>query len=81
MGFGSAVSAANSLNRTRQEPAHFPRSRALRVLFGPTFRPPLGVLWQLRRRVDDTVEEYAAEARRHPLFELRAADDLNTKGR
>ena len=49
----------------------FPRSRVLRALLGPTFRPPIGVLWQLGRRVDDTVEEYTAEARRHPLFELR----------
>jgi deazaflavin-dependent oxidoreductase (nitroreductase family) len=51
------------------EPFH--RSRMLRGLFGPTFRPPIGVLWKLRMRVDDTPEEYTAEARRHPLFELR----------
>jgi deazaflavin-dependent oxidoreductase (nitroreductase family) len=57
----------------------FPRSRALRVLLGPTFRPPVGVFWQLRKRVDDTVEEYAAEARRHPLFELRSADEARRR--
>jgi hypothetical protein len=51
----------------------FHRSRMLRTLLGPTFRPPIGVLWKLRMRVDDTAEEYTAEARRHPLFELRPA--------
>lgn len=50
--------------------SRFHRSRALRALLGPTFRPPVGVLLTLRLRVDDTVEEYTAEARRHPLFEL-----------
>jgi len=49
----------------------FRRSRVLRVLLGPHFRPPIGVLWKLRLRVDDTPEEYAAEAGRHPLFELK----------
>jgi deazaflavin-dependent oxidoreductase (nitroreductase family) len=47
------------------------RSRLLRALFGPRFRPPIGVLWRFRIRIDDTLEEYVAEARRHPLFELR----------
>ena len=47
------------------------RSRLLRGLLGPRFRPPVAVLRQLRIRVDDTAEEYIAEARRHPLFELR----------
>jgi deazaflavin-dependent oxidoreductase (nitroreductase family) len=47
------------------------RSRLLRALFGPRFRPPIGALWQIHLRVDDTLEEYIAEARRHPLFELR----------
>jgi deazaflavin-dependent oxidoreductase (nitroreductase family) len=49
----------------------FPRSRILRALLGRQFRPPIGVLWRLRVRVDDTIDEYAAEVRRHPLFELR----------
>ena len=48
----------------------FRRSRVLRALLGPNFRPPIGVLWRLQIRVDDTLEEYTAEARRHPLFEL-----------
>lgn len=49
----------------------FRRSRVLRALVGPSFRPPVGVLLTLRLRVDDTVEDYLAEVRRHPLFELR----------
>ena len=52
----------------------FRRSRVVRALLGPHFRPPIGVLWRLRIRVDDTLEEYTAEARRHPLFELRPTD-------
>ncbi len=47
------------------------RSRLLGVLLGRQFRPPIGVLWRIHLRIDDTVEEYVAEARRHPLFELR----------
>jgi hypothetical protein len=47
------------------------RSRVLRVIVGPRFRPPIGVLVTLRLRVDDTLEDYVADARRHPLFELR----------
>jgi deazaflavin-dependent oxidoreductase (nitroreductase family) len=49
------------------------RSRMLRALLGPEFRPPIGVLSRIRMRVDDTLEEYVAEARRHPVFELRPA--------
>ncbi len=52
----------------------FRRSRVMRSLLGPRFRPPIGVLWRLRIRVDDTLEEYTAEARCHPLFELRPTD-------
>jgi hypothetical protein len=29
------------------------------------------VLWRIHLRIDDSLEEYVAEARRHPLFELR----------
>jgi deazaflavin-dependent oxidoreductase (nitroreductase family) len=58
----------------RQALQRFRRSRVLRALLGPHFRPPIGVLWRLRIRVDDTLEEYIAEARRHPLFELRPTD-------
>lgn len=48
-----------------------PRSRLLQVILGPRFRPPIGVFLALGLRVDETLEEYAADARRHPLFELR----------
>ena len=58
----------------RQALQQFRRSRVMRALLGPNFRPPLGIMWRLRIRVDDTLEEYIAEARRHPLFELRPAD-------
>ncbi len=47
------------------------RSSVLRMLLGSGWRPPIGVLWRYRIRVDDTLDEYVAEARRHPLFELR----------
>jgi deazaflavin-dependent oxidoreductase (nitroreductase family) len=46
-------------------------SRLLRALLGPCWRPPVALLRRYRIRVDDTPEEYVAEARRHPLFELR----------
>jgi deazaflavin-dependent oxidoreductase (nitroreductase family) len=59
----------------------FRRSRVLRALLGPHFRPPIGVLWRLRTRIDETLEEYAAEARRHPLFELRPIDEAAPGGR
>jgi deazaflavin-dependent oxidoreductase (nitroreductase family) len=49
----------------------FRRSRLLRALLGPRARPPIAVLWRYRIRIDDTLEEYVADARRHPLFELR----------
>ena len=47
------------------------RSRLLRALLGPRFRPPIGILSRYGIRVDDTPAEYLAEARRHPLFELK----------
>jgi hypothetical protein len=46
------------------------RSLLLRALLGPRYRPPVALLRQYRIRVDETPEEYVAEARRHPLFEL-----------
>lgn len=46
------------------------RSRLLRALLGPRFRPPIGVLSRYHIRIDDTHEEYLGEARRHPVFEL-----------
>jgi deazaflavin-dependent oxidoreductase (nitroreductase family) len=51
--------------------APFPRSRLIRAVVGPVERPPIGVLWYFRLRVDETLEEYIALARRQPLFELR----------
>jgi deazaflavin-dependent oxidoreductase (nitroreductase family) len=60
---------AGAVLRRALEPFH--RSRLLRALLGPEMRPPIGVLRRLRLRVDDTPAEYVAEARRHPLFELR----------
>jgi hypothetical protein len=53
------------------------RSRLLKALLGPRFRPPIGVLTRVRIRIDDTPEEYLAEARRHPLFELRPMTELS----
>jgi deazaflavin-dependent oxidoreductase (nitroreductase family) len=43
----------------------------LRRLLGPRVRPPVAVLRRYRIRIDDTPEDYLADARRHPLFELR----------
>jgi deazaflavin-dependent oxidoreductase (nitroreductase family) len=60
--------AATILRRTLEP---YRRSRLLGALMGPRFRPPIGVLSRYRIRIDDTSEEYLAEARRHPLFELR----------
>jgi len=50
--------------------AGFRRPRLLRVLLGPTVRPPAVILHRYRLRVDDHLEGYLAEAQRHPLFEL-----------
>jgi len=51
--------------------APFRRSRAFRALLGPHGRGPVGIMWAFRIRIDDTLEEYTAAARRYPLFELR----------
>jgi deazaflavin-dependent oxidoreductase (nitroreductase family) len=45
----------------------------LRRLLGPRVRPPVALLRRYRIRVDDTPEDYLADAQRHPLFELRPA--------
>lgn len=50
-------------------PCHL--SRLLRQLLGPRVRPPVGLLRRYRVRIDDTPQEYLAEAHRHPLFELQ----------
>jgi deazaflavin-dependent oxidoreductase (nitroreductase family) len=46
------------------------RSLLLRRLLGPVDRPPVAILHFFRLRVDATLEDYVAEARRHPVFEL-----------
>jgi deazaflavin-dependent oxidoreductase (nitroreductase family) len=51
------------------------RLRFLRPLLGPNARPPIMIQWAWRFRIDDTLEEYVAEARRHPIFELRPVTD------
>jgi deazaflavin-dependent oxidoreductase (nitroreductase family) len=51
--------------------APFRRSRVFRALLGPHARGPVGILWAFRIRIDDTLEEHTAVARRFPLFELR----------
>jgi deazaflavin-dependent oxidoreductase (nitroreductase family) len=49
------------------------RLHVLRRLLGSRVRPPVAVLRRYRIRIDDTPQDYLAEARRHPLFELRPA--------
>jgi len=49
----------------------FRRSRVFRALLGRHARGPAAILWAFRIRIDDTLEEYTATARRFPLFELR----------
>ncbi len=53
--------------------APYRQSRLLRRLLGPRVRPPVGILRRVHIRVDDTPQEYLAEAQRHPLFELQPA--------
>jgi deazaflavin-dependent oxidoreductase (nitroreductase family) len=55
----------------RRALAPYHRSLFLRRMLGPSARPPVGVLRRYRVRIDDTPQDYLAEARRHPLFELR----------
>jgi deazaflavin-dependent oxidoreductase (nitroreductase family) len=50
--------------------APFPRSRLIRAIVGPVERPPVAILRYFRLRVDETLDEYIAVARRQPLFEL-----------
>ncbi len=45
-------------------------SRLLRALLPGTIRPPAGALRFMHVRADDALEDYVAEARRHPVFEL-----------
>jgi len=55
--------------------ASFRRSRVFRVLLGPRARGPVGIMWAFKIRIDDTLEEHIAAARRFPLFELRPVSD------
>jgi hypothetical protein len=54
--------------------AGFRRRRLLRFLLGATVRPPAAILHRYRLRVDERLEDYVAEAQRHPLFELVPRD-------
>jgi hypothetical protein len=58
--------------------AGFRRSRFFRALYGPNARGPVGVMWAFRIRMNDTLEEYTAAARRYPLFELRPIHEAST---
>jgi deazaflavin-dependent oxidoreductase (nitroreductase family) len=49
------------------------RVHVLRRVLGSRVRPPVALLRRYRIRVDDTPQDYLAEAQRHPLFELRPA--------
>ncbi len=54
----------------REALAPYRRSRLLRRIVGPATRPPVGVLHYFGVRIDTTLDEYLADAGRHPLFEL-----------
>jgi deazaflavin-dependent oxidoreductase (nitroreductase family) len=56
--------------------SQFRRSRVFRALYGPHARGPVGVMWAFRIRMDDTLEEHTAAARRYPLFELRPMTEV-----
>ena len=60
---------AAAILRRALEP--YRQSRLVRALLGSRWRPPVALLRRYRIRVDDTPGDYLAEARRHPLFELR----------
>jgi deazaflavin-dependent oxidoreductase (nitroreductase family) len=73
-----APEEAGAILRRALQP--YRQSRLLRALLGPRWRPPVALLRQYRIRVDDALEEYVAEARRHPLFELRLPTDDSWTG-
>jgi deazaflavin-dependent oxidoreductase (nitroreductase family) len=64
---------AGIILRAALEP--YRRWRFLRPLLGPNARPPIMIQRWYRFRIDDTLEEYVAEARRHPIFELRPMNE------
>jgi deazaflavin-dependent oxidoreductase (nitroreductase family) len=67
---------AGPLMETALAPFH--RSRLVGALLGPTLRPPVAILYRYRLRIDDTPDEYLAEAQRHPIFELHPKTAANT---
>ena len=75
-----APEAAGAIMREALAP--YERSRLLRAVVGPTTRPPIGILHYFGVRVDQTVDEYVADAFRHPVFELlpRTAAVQRAKG-
>jgi deazaflavin-dependent oxidoreductase (nitroreductase family) len=62
--------AAAILRRTLEP---YRQVQLLRRLLGSRVRPPVALLRRYRIRIDDTPQDYLAEAQRHPLFELRPA--------
>jgi deazaflavin-dependent oxidoreductase (nitroreductase family) len=62
---------AAAILRRALEP--YRQSYLLRRLLGSRVRPPVALLRRYRIRIDDTPQDYLAEAQRHPLFELRPA--------
>jgi hypothetical protein len=71
-----APEAAGAIMREALAP--YERSRLLHAVVGPTTRPPIGILHYFGVRVD----EYVADAFRHPVFELlpRTAAVQRAKG-
>jgi deazaflavin-dependent oxidoreductase (nitroreductase family) len=72
-GFELTPEEAGAVMKRALEP--FRRSRVFRALLGPYARGPVGILLAFRIRIDDTLEEYTAAARRYPLFELRPINE------
>ena len=70
------VDEAGAILRHALEP--FRQLRFLRAVLGQEARPPLMIQCAWGFRIDDTLEECVAEARRHPLFELRPMSEAST---
>lgn len=70
--------AAGAVLQRALEP--FGRSRVFRALIGPQARGPAAILWAFRMRIDETLEEYIATARRFPLFELQPSAGAPDEG-
>lgn len=58
----------------REMLAPFPRSRLVAAVVGAVNRPPVPVLRYFQIRIDDSLPEYVANARRQPVFELRPSE-------